>query len=221
MDDPLQNVYSSYADKKKLSSEVIVNEKLKNRALKKAFNARGQAAFPRIKSDNDIVFVSDIPKDKAMRLLKSACHDVSNFHPEYMEKVVKWGDDQIFGVFNRHDKRNVLAMASVSRNKDESGATYLHEMTGFIKGGYGKKLVEYLLHKFKKVYGQIALEGSGTDSDPFRPNEKLRDKFYATIPGLKIYRVQNSIWDCPADFFYYGLSDQTIKKFLEKTYGSK
>ena len=208
----------------KISAQSIskpLNEKVKNRALKKAFKAKGQAAFPDIKSDDDIMFVSDIPKEKALKLLKKACHDVSNFHPEYMEKAVKWSDDQIFGVFNKHDKRNVLAMASVSYNGDKSGAAYLHEMTGFIKGGYGKKLVEWLLQKFKKVYGQIALEGSGTKDDPYKPNEKLRDKFYATIPGVKIYRVENSIWDCPADFFYYGISDESIKEFLEKTYGSK
>ena len=200
---------------------MALDEKQKNRALKKAFKAKGQAAFPKINSDGDIVFVSDIPKDKALQLLKRACHDVSNFHPEYMEKAVKWSDDQIFGAFNKHDKRNVLAMASVSFNGDESGAAYLHEMTGFIKGGYGKKLVMQLLQKFKKVYGQIALEGSGTKDDPYRPNEKLRDKFYATIPGVKIYRVENSVWNCPADFFYYGISDGSIKEFFEKTYGSK
>ena len=73
--------------------KAAMNEKLKNRALRKAFNARGQAVFPKIKSDNDIVFVSDIPKDKAMWLLKKACHDVSNFYPEYMEKAVKLSDD--------------------------------------------------------------------------------------------------------------------------------
>lgn len=201
--------------------KAVVNEKLKSRALRKAFNAKGQVAFPKIKSDDDIVFISDIPKDKALQLLKRACHDVNNFHPEYMEKAIKWSDDQIFGVFNKHDKRNVLAMASVSYNGDESGAAYLHQMTGFIKGWYGKKLVMWILQKFKKVYGQIALEGSGTKDDPYRSNEKLRDKFYATIPGMKIYRVENSIWDCPADFFYYGMSDKSIKEFLEKTYGSK
>ena len=73
--------------------KAVVNERLKSRALRKAFNVRGQAAFPKIKSDDDIVFVSSIPKDKALQLLKRACHDVSNFHPEYMEKAVKWSDD--------------------------------------------------------------------------------------------------------------------------------
>lgn len=73
--------------------KAVVNEKLKSRALKNAFNAIGQAAFPKIKLDNDIVFVSGIPKDKAIWLLKKARHDVSNFHPEYMEKAVKWSDD--------------------------------------------------------------------------------------------------------------------------------
>ena len=77
------------------------------------------------------------------------------------------------------------------------------------------------MDKFKKIYGQIALNGSGTKGDPYRPNEKLRDKFYAKIPGMKIYRVENSCWDCPADFFYYGISDESIKEFLEKTYSSK
>lgn len=202
-------------------SSVQLHEKKKHRFLKKQFNAKGQDAFPKIKLDDDIVFVSGIPKDKALQLLKKACHDVSNFHPEYMEKAIKWSDDQIFGAFNKNDKRNVLAIASVSLNGDESGAAYLHEMTGFIKGGYGKKLVMWLLQKFKKVYGQITLEGSGTKDDPYRPNEKLRDKFYATIPGMKIYRVENSIWNCPADFFYYGISNESIKEFLETTYGSK
>ena len=73
--------------------KTVVNEKLKSRALKKAFNAKGQDAFPKIKSDDDIMFVSGIPKDKALRLMKRACHDVNNFHPEYMEKSVKWSDD--------------------------------------------------------------------------------------------------------------------------------
>lgn len=198
-----------------------LNEKTKFRQLRKNFKKHGQEVFPKINSDDDIVFVSGIPKDKALKLLKRACHDVSNFHPEYMEKAVRWSNDQIFGIFNKHDKRNVLAMASVSYNGNESCAAYLHEMTGFIKGGYGKKLVMWLLQKFKKVYGQIALEGSGTKDDPYRPNEKLRDKFYATIPGLKIYRVENTLWDCPADFFYHGISNESIKEFLEKTYGSK
>jgi hypothetical protein len=66
---------------------------MKNRTLKKAFKAKGQSAFPEIKSDDDIMFVSDIPKEKALKLLKKACHDVSNFHPEYMEKAVKLSDD--------------------------------------------------------------------------------------------------------------------------------
>ena len=70
-----------------------LDEKQKNRLLKKAFKAKGQEAFPEIKSDDDIVFVSGISKDKALKLLKRACHDVSNFHPEYMEKAVKWSDD--------------------------------------------------------------------------------------------------------------------------------
>ena len=66
---------------------------MKSRALKKVFKAKGQAAFPDIKLDDDIMFVSDIPKEKALNFLKRACHNVSNFHPEYMEKAVKWSDD--------------------------------------------------------------------------------------------------------------------------------
>ena len=80
----------------KISAEPIgkpLNEKMKSRALKKAFKAKGQEEFPDMKSDDDIVFVNDIPKDKALQLLKKACHDVSNFNPEYMEKAVKWSDD--------------------------------------------------------------------------------------------------------------------------------
>ena len=198
-----------------------LNEKKKQRELKKLFKAKGANAFPKISSDDDIVFVSDIPKDKALQLLKRACHDVSNFHPEYMNKAIKWSDDRIFGLFNKHDKRNVLALASIEYNNDPDGAAYLHEMTGFMKGGYGKKLVLKLMEEFKKIYGQVALDGSGTKSDPYRPNEELRDKVYAKIPGLKFYRCENSTWDCPADFFYYGISDDSIKEFIEKTYSKK
>ena len=43
-----------------------LNEKKKQRALKKLFKAKGANAFPKISSDDDIVFVSDIPKDKAL-----------------------------------------------------------------------------------------------------------------------------------------------------------
>lgn len=56
-------------------------------------NKNLKSAPPKIKSDNDIVFVGGIPKDKALWLLKKACHDVSNFHPEYIEKAAKWSDD--------------------------------------------------------------------------------------------------------------------------------
>ena len=198
-----------------------LNEKKKQLALKKSFKAKGVVAFPKISSDDDIVFVKDIPKDKALQLLKRAYHDVSNFHPEYMNKAIKWSNDRIFGLFNKHDKRNVLALASIDYNDDPDGAAYLHEMTGFMKGGYGKKLVLKLMEEFKKIYGQVALDGSGTKSDPYRPNEELRDKVYAKIPGLKFYRCENSTWDCPADFFYYGISDDSMKEFIEKTYGKK
>lgn len=65
------------------------------------------------------------------------------------------------------------------------------------------------------------MEGDGTKADPYRPNEDLRDKFYAKILGLKIYRCENSVWDCPADFFYYGISDDSMKEFIEEKYGKK
>lgn len=87
-----KNVKSAFP-KQLMLVKATVNEKLKSRALKKTFNARKQDAFSKIKPNNDIVFVSGIPKDKAMWLLKKACHDVSNFYPEYMEKAVKWSDD--------------------------------------------------------------------------------------------------------------------------------
>ena len=70
-----------------------LNEKKKFRQMKKDFKKHGQSVFPEIKSDNDIVFVNNIPKDKALYLLRRACHDVSNFHPDYMEKGIKWSDD--------------------------------------------------------------------------------------------------------------------------------
>ena len=125
-----------------------LDEKKKYRILKKEFKAKGQAAFPEIKSDDDIMLVRDIPKEKALQLLKRALHDVSNFHPEYMDKALRWSNDRIFGLFNKHDKRNVFALASVDYNNDTGGAAYLHEMTGFMKGGYGKKLVLLLMNEY-------------------------------------------------------------------------
>lgn len=201
-------------------SGLSIQEKQKFRQVKKNFKKKGMKAFPSIKSDNDIVFVRDIPKDKALHLMK-ACHDVSNFHPEYMKKALKWSDGRVFGVFNKHDKRNVLALASVNDHTGLDGVAYLHEMTGFIKGGYGKKLVTKLLEEFGKMYGQVALLGDGTKSNPYKPNIDLRDKFYAKIPGMKIYTVEDSTWNCPADFFYYGIPESKIKDFLEKEYGTK
>ena len=38
------------------------------------------------------------------------------------------------------------------------------------------------------------------------------------LPELKEYIVNNSIWKCPVNFFYYGIPDNEIAKFLEEQY---
>ena len=57
-------------------SSVQLHEKKNHRFLKKQFNAKGQDAFQKIKSDDDIVFINGIPKDMHNSSLNVAINDV-------------------------------------------------------------------------------------------------------------------------------------------------
>lgn len=107
-----------------------VNEKLKSRALRKAFKAKGQAAFPEIKSNDEIVFVSGIPKDKALQLLKRACHDVSNFHESLNEDGAQYKPPYTLEQIKAHYPENIyvkLASDPVHRWRAETGIELIHK----------------------------------------------------------------------------------------------
>jgi hypothetical protein len=55
-------------------------------------------------------------------------------------------------------------------------------------------------------------------SDTYSMNDDLANGVYRKIPELKEYIINSSIWKCPVNFFYYGIPDNEILKFLEEQY---
>jgi hypothetical protein len=49
-------------------------------------------------------------------------------------------------------------------------------------------------------------------------NDDLANGVYRKILELKEYIINSSIWKCPVNFFYYGIPDNEITKFLEEQY---
>ena len=66
--------------------------------------------------------------------------------------------------------------------------TYLHEMTGFVKGG-GKQLVDAVISRYKAVWGQVAQVQENGNGKCLGTNQDLLNKFYMKIPALKFYSV--------------------------------
>lgn len=168
----------------------------------------------------ELVLVRNIPYDKAYELLKTSNHNVQPFKPEIMKKALQHGNgNECVCLFSKHDKQNCLVMAAITPGYGPTNdCYYLHEMTGFQKG-YGKIMVQMLCKNLKKTWFQCEPSYDST-SDIYSMNDKLANRVYRKMPELKEYIVNNSIWKCPVNFFYYGISDNEITKFLEEQYGS-
>jgi hypothetical protein len=168
----------------------------------------------------DLVLVRNISNDKAYELLETSSHNVQPFKPEIMKKALQYGDgNECVCLFSKQDKQNCLVMAAITPNYGPTNdCYYLHEMVGFQKG-YGRTMLQLLCKKLKKLWLQCEPIYDST-SDTYSMNDGLANGVYRKIPELKEYVVNNSIWKCPVNFFYYGIPDNEIAKFLEEQYGS-
>ena len=166
----------------------------------------------------DLVLVKNVPYDKAYELLKTSSHNIQPFKPEIMKKALQYGSkNECICLFSKQDKQNCLVMAAITPNYGPSSdCFYLHEMVGF-KKGYGRLMLKLLCKKLKKLWLQCELIYNNT-SDTYSINDKLANGVYRKIPELKEYTVNNSLWKCPVNFFYYGIPDNEISNFLEEQY---
>lgn len=92
-------------------------------------------------------------------------------------------------------------------------------MTGFIRGA-GRSLFNAVLKEYGKVWGQVMLN-QDKDGHCHGTNSELLNGFYKKIPGLKFYSVSNSIWNCEATFFCYGISVEDFAKYCENNYSAR
>ena len=166
--------------------------------------------------DEDVVIVCGIKPKRLRWLLNNSRHDVDNFCPDYVRKTLRSNPTAI-GAFSRYDSNNALALMTVIEGYGPG--TYLHEMTGFVKGG-GKQLVDAVISKYKAVWGQVAQVQENGNGKCLGTNQDLLNKFYMKIPALKFYSVENSVFDgAEATFFYTGIADAEFAKFCEDSFG--
>lgn len=166
-----------------------------------------------------LVLVWNVDPDMFLRLAKSSERDVGHFDPEMARKLAGQENTEIICLFRESDQKNILAAVDVE--PDSGMGAYVHELMGF-KRTFGQILFERLMRSFRKGWGQVQLDYTGDDDNgnpKYSENKGLFEGFYSRIPGLKFYTVENSIWECPAKFFYWGTSEREFGDFAEKQYG--
>ena len=76
------------------------------------------------------MLVTGLSKRKAQELLDSSKHDVTNFRPDMLQKVLDSGDDdELCGLLDVADKKNALVLMAVKQGYGPG--TYVHELVGF------------------------------------------------------------------------------------------
>ena len=76
------------------------------------------------------MLVTGLSKRKAQELLDSSKHDISNFRPDILQKVLDSGDnDELCGVLDVADKKNALVLMAVKHGYGPG--MYVHELVGF------------------------------------------------------------------------------------------
>lgn len=183
--------------------------------------------FPEIKDSSDTVLVKDIPPKRAAKLLRSGLHNVSSWHPEYLKKALKWlklqnGRERMFGLFNKHSRDNALALATVIEDAGPEDAAYVHEMTGFIKGaGYGRQLIEKLVDVYNgKLWLQVGPDETKPEG-PERLNWSLWRGVYSKIPGVQQCVLEDSVWEYPVMFAFWGIDKKKMEDWLQREYGKQ
>ena len=74
--------------------------------------------------------MTGLSKWKVQELLDGSKHDVSNFRPDILQKVLDSGeDDELCGLLDAADKKNALVLMAVKHGYGPG--TYVHELVGF------------------------------------------------------------------------------------------
>ena len=74
--------------------------------------------------------MTGLSRRKAQELLDGSKHDVTNFRPDMLQKVLDSGDDdELCGLLDVADKENALVLMAVKRGYGPG--TYAHELVGF------------------------------------------------------------------------------------------
>lgn len=166
-----------------------------------------------------MVFVTGIGRGTAQRLLDQSAADVAHFSPGYMQKVIdSCPNDIICGLFRDRDRRNALAMLSVTPG--HGPCAYVHELVGFRKG-FGERILRDAASAFGPIWLMCTLDPTGDASGgpKFRPNVRLRDRFYRRIPWLREYVCTGTRWFCDVSFFYSeGAGEDELTNFIDANY---
>ena len=74
--------------------------------------------------------MTGLSKRKVQELLDDSKHDVSNFRPDMLQKVLDSGDDdELCGLLDVADRKNALVLMAIKRGYGPG--TYVHELVGF------------------------------------------------------------------------------------------
>lgn len=164
-----------------------------------------------------------------MKMDRSACLDlldeigqqklytVKHWEPERIEKT---SPDCIYYagfIGSRFTPENCTAVIACRQNDPCPGFMYFDEMTG-VKKGYGiKTLQELVRQKANLKLWWLSSPRYDHQTDLCFENTRLNEQ-YRKISGLEEYRVEDSIWGCPASWFFTPNCGDVIKRTVDSEY---
>lgn len=152
--------------------------------------------------------------DLLKKIEQHSLYTVKHWEPERIEKT---SPDCIYYagfIGSEFTPENCTAVIACRQNDPHPGFMYFDEMTG-VKKGYGiKTLQELIVQKANLKLWWLASPGYDESTDSYYENSRLNEQ-YRKIDGLEEYRVEDTIWGCPASWFFTPNCGDAIKRTVD------
>lgn len=192
-------------------------KKDKNGKAKKYYPEKGMkviTSYADLTEDEKVslkpVLVYNIPFDRVPEILDNTAIENPRFDRVQITKYLNGSDNrdlEVVGLFDKFPKE-CLAIAVLAFDSANADDCYICEIQSF-KKGYGKELILKLMKYQKKLWLMANVTAV----------EKLLDFYRDPAFKFEEYAVANSIYDCPAHFFYTKDCDEDkLRQYIDEFY---
>lgn len=162
----------------------------------------------------------EIEQSEAKDLLAKVDRSKFNFEVSILEKALTNPSNEWYVLLEHGDSDIPLAFVTVDTDSTIDSIPYLSELSRVSDvRGVGVECIKQLMKNYHPKFWLQAMPLGDGESEPYRNNEELCNKFYRKIPDLIEYKVKNSTWNIDASFFYTkNCNKNKMEKELQKRF---